>query len=260
MARFNIGNQQPFWTSVVLHLVVLVGLFLATIVEALRPEEKPHVFQMVDPAPSAETVPTETPPEAVPELEIPAVKPMRPIPDPVLPKPPPSPAPEETSSPPERASPTRRTISYEEFLRSNPVADPEPQRAPERAPVEVPRINTERVRSSLRELLSSPAEIERAAQMTARQQSLLRDYGARLNARLNAAWSKPPSLRGIALACSVTFSVSPSGRITDVRLNPSSGNEAFDRSVLAAFSKLGSAGPTPSGQSHSFTMTFRMIQ
>ena len=46
----KIPKDQPFWTSVILHLVVLLALFLVTIVQAFKPKEKPHVFEMVDPA------------------------------------------------------------------------------------------------------------------------------------------------------------------------------------------------------------------
>ena len=45
----KILKDQPFWTSVILHLMVLLALFLVTIVQAFKPKEKPHVFEMVDP-------------------------------------------------------------------------------------------------------------------------------------------------------------------------------------------------------------------
>ena len=32
-------KDQPFWTSVILHLVVLLALFLVTIVQAFKPKE-----------------------------------------------------------------------------------------------------------------------------------------------------------------------------------------------------------------------------
>jgi len=56
------------------------------------------------------------------------------------------------------------------------------------------------------------------------------------------------------------FDVSASGRISNVRLRPASGNSAFDASVLAAFRQVTGIGPTPSGQSHVFTMSFRMVE
>jgi TonB family protein len=88
--------------------------------------------------------------------------------------------------------------------------------------------------------------------------SALGSYSSQLRARIDAAWAKPSNLAGVRIAATVVFDVSASGQITNARLQPSSGNGAFDQSVLAAFRKIVSAGPTPTGQAHSFTMTFRM--
>jgi TonB family protein len=88
--------------------------------------------------------------------------------------------------------------------------------------------------------------------------SALGKYSAQLRSRIDAAWAKPASLAGVKVATTVIFDVSASGRVTNARLRPGSGNAAFDQSVLAAFRKVISAGPTPTGQEHSFTMTFRM--
>jgi TonB family protein len=95
-------------------------------------------------------------------------------------------------------------------------------------------------------------------QLTPQQLSALASYSARLRARIDAAWVKPEQLAGVQLVAEVIFDVSPSGQITNVRLRRSSGNNAFDQSILSAYRRVTSAGPTPTGDSHQFTLAFRM--
>jgi protein TonB len=90
--------------------------------------------------------------------------------------------------------------------------------------------------------------------------SALADYSSRLRSRIDAAWVKPAQLAGVRLFAEVVFDVSSSGRITNVRLRRGSGNKAFDQSILAAFRSVSSAGPTPTGQPHQFSLPFRMGQ
>ena len=94
--------------------------------------------------------------------------------------------------------------------------------------------------------------------MNDQMKNALLAYNQRLSAMLSRAWSKPSGLSGVNLYVEVIFYVAPNGRISNIRLNPSSGNRAFDQSVLAAFQKVGSAGATPTGDGHTFTKRFRM--
>ena len=84
-------------------------------------------------------------------------------------------------------------------------------------------------------------------------------YGDQLNSQLNSAWIKPANLAGVGLVVTVVFDVSSSGRISNVRLQPASGNSAFDASVKAAFTRVGFGRVTPTGKAHSFTMSFKMV-
>ena len=92
------------------------------------------------------------------------------------------------------------------------------------------------------------------------QLSALADYSSSLRLRIDAAWEKPAQLAGVRLAAEVVFDVSPSGQITNAQLRPGSGNKAFDQSILTAFRNASSAGPTPTGQPHQFSLPFRMGQ
>jgi colicin import membrane protein len=262
----KLPKDQPFWTAVILHLVVLLGLFLATIVQAIKPKEKPHVFEMVEPPsevsqsqeftplpqPPVELPPVELPP--VPQVEIPKPQPPPPKPAPAPPKPapaPPKPAPAPPKPAPAPAKPT--TISYEEFLRQNPINDPTPRPATPRPRVAVPQIDVPQLVIPRNATPNNPSP-----QLSPQQLSALDDYSARLRSRIDAAWTKPAQLAGVRLIAEVVFDVSASGQITNARLRPGSGNAAFDQSVLAAFRKVASAGPTPTGQAHTFSLPFRM--
>ncbi len=245
-------EKQAFWAALILHLAILFGLFFSVLVEALRPKERPHVFEMVEPPSSATEARPAAPAEPLPAPDIPEVRPMEAIPAPVIP-PPPKPAPAPTPKPP----PPKR-VSYEEFIKDNPIRETPARRPPAPSkPIEVPRIDTAKVQAGLQGLLAR-SDLEQVSRMSAQEQSELQRYGARLKARLDAAWNKPPSLAGIQLSAAVSFDVSASGTIGNVRLDPPSGNREFDASVLAAFRQVVSAGPTPTGQSHSFTLRFLM--
>jgi TonB family protein len=253
----KLPKDQPFWTSVILHLVVLVALFLATIIETLKPKEKPHVFEMVNAAASqqqAAETPAETPPAPdIPMPELPSVPEIAEVPKPV--EAPPKPAPPKPTPPkPAPAKPKLTTI--DDFIKQHGAPKPRQQtsQAQPRKPVEAPRIEVPKL-----VVPSNPSPSANSPQpLTQQQMSELGTYSAKLRSRIDAAWAKPASLAGVKVAATVIFDVSASGRVSNARLQPGSGNSAFDQSVLAAFRKVVSAGPTPTGQGHSFTMTFRM--
>ena len=90
--------------------------------------------------------------------------------------------------------------------------------------------------------------------------SALASYSSRLRSRIDAEWVKPAQLAGLRLLAEVVFDVSSSGQITNVRLLDGSGNAAFDQSILAAFRNASSGGPTPTGQSHQFSLPFQIGQ
>lgn len=250
----NLRKNQAFWTAVILHVVVLLGLFIGTIVEAFKPKEQPHVFEMVDPpseqaqaqdSPTAPETPTEVPEvdlRPVPQVEIP--KP-RPAPDPP-PRPAPTPDPAPTPPKPE-------LTTAAEFFKNNPKPDPRPQTSRPRPQVRAPQIEAPRL-----VVPRANPSANASPQLSQQQISALADYSSRLRSRIDAAWQKPPQLAGVRLVAEVVFTVSASGRISNVRLNPGSGNAAFDQSVLAAFREATSAGATPTGDSHEFRLSFRM--
>lgn len=252
-------KNPALWTSVILHLVVLLAVFLGTLVDLFKPKEKPHVFQMVNP-PGAQSSASQaaTPPDAR-EMPVMPIQPdLMPVPAVVMPKPAPVPKVAPTPKVQPQAVHKPKTLSYEEFLKQNPIQEPVQRKPQPKVNVKVPHIDTSKVRESLQGLLQNHSRVDSG--MSAAEQDALTQYGARLNSLLNRAWLKPANLAGVRLVATVVFDVSASGRISNVRLRPASGNSAFDASVLAAFRQVTGIGPTPSGQSHVFTMSFRMVE
>jgi len=245
----KLPKDQPFWTAVILHLVVLLGLFLTTIVQAFKPKEKPHVFEMVETpsevAQSQESTPLPQPPVEMPEVDLP------PVPQVEIPKPPPTPRPTETPQP----TPEPQLVDYQDFSKEHPKENPKPRPVTPRPNISVPQIDVPKLI-----VPQNPTSNNSSPQLSRQQMSALADYSSRLRSRIDAAWVKPAQLAGVRLVAEVVFDVSASGRITNARLRPGSGNTAFDQSVLAAFRKATSAGPTPTGQAHQFSLPFRMTE
>lgn len=253
-------NQNPaLWTSTILHLVVFAVLLLVTLAEALFLKEPPHVFEMVSESVSNEDSPQNSAyTEPLPDLSLPEVPPLE-IPEiePIVPQEPPDRKPAE--QPVETTKPKEPLISYEDFIKKNPIKQPKTRTLqPSRPTIKVPTINTEKFGINLQSSLTT-ADVSASSRLTAIEQTALQRYGNELNRRLNRAWLKPENLSGINLVAAVVFDVSSSGRISNIRIRPGSGNVAFDQSVKAAFVSVGSGGKTPTGKGHTFTMAFKIV-
>lgn len=235
----RLTRTPPLWTSVLLHLAVCLAFLLYLLVQAFWPKPKPHVFQMVALAPAASLADVPASPEVptLPEL-------------PTLPPTPKPTAPPQQRVAPRSEPPAPKIISHAEFLKKNPIQAPrQPQvRAPQRPRLTTPTLEVPQLITS-----NTPQQALSAAQVSALQQ-----FQSRLWALLNQAWRQPEGLGGFQLSALVNFEVSPSGAIAKVRLSSSSGNASFDASVLAAFRRVGRAGPTPTGRTHQFRMPFRL--
>ena len=257
----SIKNNQSLWSSVILHGALIIALFLSTIIEAFLPKEKPHVFEMVSqsspsnaaPSPAA---PTNTPPNLVlpdvPPMDI--ADPVIPMAAPTLPKPVAKPRPQPT---PVKATP-EPLISAADFFKENPKKDPKPRPPQPVNDYQAPTINTSKIQQNLQSNLPTTVHAP-SGSLTAAERTALQRYGDQLNSRLKRAWITPANLAGMRLMVTVVFDVSSSGRISNIRLRPASGNPSFDTSVKAAFTQVRSGGVTPTGQAHSFTMSFKMV-
>ena len=229
----RLPKNSPFLTSLVLHAAALVVLLFFVLVDFFRPKKSVHVFEVVS-LPQSQAVEATPTVQDPPKLDLPDLKPM-----PAKPQPAPQPAPKPAP---------REIINISDFRKKNPLPKPRPAQPAARPPVTVPTLKvpdaeTPQVRTPSREL--SPQQI-----------NALASYNARLRQRLDAAWKKPANIGGVPLELKVIFQVSASGNISQIRFSPGSGNATFDASVLAALRSVINAGPTPTGQAHTFSMKF----
>lgn len=248
----SIRKNQAFWTSVILHAVVLFALLLGVIIEAFKPKEKEHVFVMVSP-PSESTprqkVPTPNNPEPSQpqELDLPDIPDLTiPEPEPARPTPTPTPTPE--------PQPTGQLISYTEFTNKNPIKEPRQPRPTPPQPREEIKINPSTI--SVQDTYVPTSSTQ---QMSTQEKDRLLRYVAQISAILNRVWVKPRSLVGSDLKVVAIFYVDASGRISNIRFQTASGNAAFDTSVRQAFSKIRTAGPTPTGKGQDIKVSFNML-
>jgi len=253
----KLPKDQPFWTSVILHVIVLLALALATIIQAFKPKPPDHVFEMVSLPPEVPIAAQTTAPDVPPPPDLPEIDAMPDIPD-VPPPPAPAPRPAPAPTPKPKPKPTVQLepapdMTYEEFIRQQGQPQPRQPQTQSRPtkPVPVPQISTPR--------LHVPQNVPRSEQPTQEQKTALLRYSSQLNQRLNSAWRRPSNLNGFGLSVKVIFDVSAGGQITNIRLRPSSGNGAFDQSVREAFQRVANAGPTPTGKQHTFSLDFKMV-
>lgn len=256
----KLRKNQAFWTSVILHLVVVFALLLGVLIEAFKPkEEELHVFQMVDtPTQNASVVSTPPPIEPqqveptemvlpdIPDLaSIPEPTPVTPVPQPVAPAPTPTPQP---------SKPKDQSMSYEDFLKQNPIKERKPRQTQTQKSIPKFEITPGKIRVP-DTYIASPSN----QAMSSQEKDAMRRYVAQISGMLNRAWIKPGSLAGFDIKVVAIFYVDSSGRISNIRFQPSSGNASFDTSVKAAFAKIGSAGPTPTGKGQEIRISFNML-
>jgi TonB family protein len=95
------------------------------------------------------------------------------------------------------------------------------------------------------------------AALTRAEQGQLENYIALLLQRLRAAHEKPPGLSDL-LQARVEFRIAADGTLSGVKILTSSGSGEFDRSVLEAFARVRSIGPTPNRKSDVWVVSFKM--
>ena len=205
----KMNKNQALWTSVILHLVVLMGLFLATIVQAFRPKEKLHVFEMVEPSSAQNSPQSAAPIETPPDFEMPDVQPLD-VPDPVMPEPapvtPPKPTPVKPTPKPQPVQDTPKLMSLDDFRKTNPLKQPKPRKPqPVKPNFKAPTINTDKINQSLRSLTNIQVSDSSSRSLSAAERTALQRYGDQLRSRLNRAWMKPANLAGVGLVVTVVF-------------------------------------------------------
>lgn len=275
-------SSSSFLLSLSLHGAVVALLVLATWFTTMRTKEAPVIFELVAGPPTnpealeAPALGNTTQPV---KLEVPKVElvPSMPEPEPVVetvPEPPapapPKPAPVEKAKPKVPEKPKADTsmakevkkaqrMSYQEYLKKHPTPKQPPNsKLTAGKAAKVPKIDAQGIAQGVRG--GSTANTKGGGggkALTREQQDQLNTYISLLIQELKRAHEPPPGVSD-RLEARVTFDITASGAILNPRITKSSGDKEFDRSVIDAFLRMRSIGPTPNRRSDTWTVTFKM--
>jgi len=268
-------SPSSFVVSLTIHAFVGALIFLTTVYVA-RQEKPPVIFELVAGPPtapdelvapalgnSAVPVKMETPKvEAapVPTQPEPAAKEVTPpnepeVPAVAAPKPVATKAKPDTSIAKEMKRSAR--VSYQDYLKKHPPPKPSTG-APAQKVANVPRIDAQGIANGVRGGSTTNTRGGGGGKaLTREEQSELNTYISFLLNALKEAHEPPPGVSD-QLEAKVTFDITASGSILNPRISKSSGDRAFDESVIEAFRRVKSIGPTPNGKADTWTVTFRM--
>ncbi len=264
--------------SLVLHAGFVGAILLATYFFAQRVREQPVIFELVAgdaTAPDELVAPALGNTTSKIKLEIPKVElvPTMPEPEPVV-QTRPEPAPVTPPPPKEKAKPKTpekpkadtslakevkqaQRMSYQDYLKKHPTPKQSASTKP-RAAAKVPKIDATGIASGVKG--GSTANTKGGGggkALTREQQNQMNTYISLLIQELKKA-HEPPSGVSDRLEARVTFDITASGAILNPRIVKSSGDKAFDESVLEAFLRMRSIGPTPNRRPDTWTVTFKM--
>ena len=258
------NSPNSIFVSLILHAFVAAVIFVSTIYVAQQ-DKPPVIFELVAGPPTApdELVAPALGNSATPvKLEVPKVN-LPPEPEPeVVPEPPVSetvqtkPAPKPDTSIVKDMKKSQR-MSYKEYLKKHPTPKPSAT-PPAQRTANVPRVDAQGIANGVRG--GSTANTRGGGggkALTREEQSELNTYISFLLNALKEAHEPPPGVSD-ALEAKVTFDITASGAILYPRISKSSGDRAFDQSVLEAFRRVKSIGPTPTGKPDTWTVTFKM--
>ena len=243
--------------SGLLHLGALLFLILAAIFSTLWAREKePHVFEMVE-LPNWE--PTAVLEDSVPDLsmDLPEFEPA-----PVLTQPLPQPAaappkPVDIPPPPKLVEkPKPKIISFGEFVEQ--VGQPETPRT-----VQIPRkkptkIDTSEIEKNLRKTVMSVPELLVSNSTAATDSDEMRVWRSLLAARLDQEWKKTNTDGIVGRSVRISFYISTSGSIFNVRVISSSDLNDLDKNGILTVRRLGIFQPPPNREGVTITVTFKV--
>jgi colicin import membrane protein len=148
-----------------------------------------------------------------------------------------------------------KTMSYREYMKQHPTPKPVAQAKPRTG--NVPKIDAEGIAQGVKGGSTANKRGGGGGKaLTREEQNEFNTYISFLIAALKEAHNPPPGVSD-KLEAKVTFDITANGHILNPRISRSSGDKDFDESVLEAFRKMRSIGPTPDGKSASWTVLFR---
>jgi TonB family protein len=271
------NSPSSLFLSFTLHALFVVAILVATYFFAQRAKEQPVIFELVAgdatapgelvaPAlgnttskitldiPKVELVPTMPEPEPVVQTK-PEPAPVKPPPvEKAKPKTPDKPKPEPSLA---KQVKQAQRMSYQDYLKKHPTPKQTTPAKP-RPATKVPRIDATGIATGVKSgSTANKKGGEGGKALTREQQNAMNTYISLLIQELKKA-HEPPAGVSDRLETRVTFDITASGAILNPRITRSSGDKAFDQSVLDAFLRMRSIGPTPNRRPDTWTVTFKM--
>jgi TonB family protein len=248
-------TQQSVVISILIHGGIVAFALFFIWFEGFLSKPEPVVFELVAgaAAPAPQQATEATPEMLIRPMEVPTAEPLKPLPDiPDLPEPPP-PEPAKPKPKPEAPKPEpQKQISYEDWAKTRDLPDRvQTVQQPKSKPIKTPQIETN-VRDRLEKQLS-PIRLQGADIGQIETNDALQRYLAALRQRIQTAFE--PS--GSGLQAEAYFTVTAQGRLINGKVHSSSGDAAFDRSVLRTLQIAPTPGPPPGNRDFTFSLVFR---
>jgi colicin import membrane protein len=249
------NSPSAVFVSLILHGFAAAIIFVTTMFVARQDRVAPVIFELVA-----------GPPTAPDELVAPAKgnTTAQVTPKPQVQEARAKPEPEVVEKAPVKPDPSiarelkqSERVSYQEYLKKHPTPK-QSTTTPPRPTAKVPRIDVTGIAGGVAG--GSTANTRGGGggnALTREEHSQLDTYISLLIQELKRAHEPPPGVNDLFEA-KVTFDITAGGAIMDPRISKSSGDKAFDESVLEAFRRVRSIGPTPNRKPDTWTVTFRM--
>ncbi|HMP77442.1 MAG TPA: TonB family protein [Kiritimatiellia bacterium] len=208
-------------TTAVHFAVVLVLIIFPLLTRLLRPPKKPEMITFID---LQAMPPAPPPPQPRPE-------PPQPRPEPKIEEPKPSPIPEKPPDKPKPPEPPKIKVNTNRVVRK---VEDQPKPAPQQ-----PQLTQEQIRKLLEANIKFSSSGTPSANF-----SDLSLYYATVRDAMYGAWTQPSAAaRGLRAEASIR--VQRNGTVTQRRLSRSSGSKLMDDSVLAAVNAVARLRPLP---------------
>ena len=239
------NTKLGFYCSTAVHACVAIAVVVSIFAKDIfyQEPEPPTVFEMVEPAAEMPQQQDTPQPQETPEITQPQVEDIKPL-EVSEPEPKPTPKPEP------KLKPKPKKVSYEDFIKNNPDKR-KPKNKPR--PTRKSNVKVDKITSTATNT-SSIANIKIKGGTSAAVRNQLAAYTQYINSMAKRNWVAPQGVQE-GLATTIEFHVSKRGVVSKVRVLKSSGDVAFDKSVVAAFTSI-SLVPPPDGSDHSVNLIF----
>ena len=262
----KVGAFCSFALHATVALAAFVTVFAKAIIAPEDPPIPPTVFDMVDPAQPPAPAPTQQGEKI--ELEQPTIEKLddfdlpepEPEPEPTppepqpKPEPTPAPAPKPTPKPTPKKTEPPKKISAEDFFKKHPDKRTSKRSTKTRPRTSAPvKLGTITTGFSKGVAVGGIGTISASATIGAGMKNELGKYTQYIRTLAVRNWEPPEVFE--KLETKVEFLVSKNGTISGVKIIQSSGNKAFDDSVLAIFRRI-TLMPPPDKAPHILTIPF----